>query len=163
MAYQPKILILPLFKQIGFLIYRRAKKPKFPLAHAKNAGWESRKQVRSSTGLADQKESYQIVPPRMKGLWPKESQLPGFKRQLLAFENSCWFLSMQLMSCFAEKLGLIRIFSPRPTTQSNRIIKAHCACCTITPAQKKTAVRELQNLLSARNNGGPEHIPITTA
>jgi isopenicillin N synthase-like dioxygenase len=87
-----------------------SEKAQFPLRKSKNAGWESRKQVRSSTGLADQKESYQIVHPRMKGLWPKESQLPGFKRQLLAFENSCWFLSMQLMSCFAEKLGLDKDF-----------------------------------------------------
>lgn len=87
-----------------------SEKAKLPLRKAKNAGWESRKQVRSSTGLADQKESYQITHPRMKGLWPKESQLPGFQRQLLAFEHSCWFLSMQLMSCFAEKLGLDKDF-----------------------------------------------------
>ena len=43
-------------------------------------------------------------------MWPEESQLPGFKRQLLAFEKSCWFLSMQLMGCFAEKLGLQKDF-----------------------------------------------------
>ena len=85
-------------------------KETFSLRKFKNAGWESRKQVRSSTGLADQKESYQIIQPRMRGLWPKESQLPGFKRQLLAFEKSCWFLSMQLMSCFAEKLGMQKDF-----------------------------------------------------
>ena len=82
----------------------------FPLRKTKNAGWESRKQVRSSTGIADQKESYQIIHSRMKGLWPRESQLPGFKRQMLAFEKACLFLSMQLMSCFAEKLGLEKDF-----------------------------------------------------
>lgn len=87
-----------------------SEKTKFPLRAARNSGWESRTQVRSSTGRADEKESYQVTPPRMKGLWPKESQLPGFKKQLLAFENSCWFLSMQLMSCFAEKLGLDKDF-----------------------------------------------------
>jgi len=89
-----------------FFDLRENEKAKFSLRKFKNAGWESRKQVRSSTGLADQKESYQIIHPRMKGLWPQESQLPGFQRQMLAFENSCWLLSMQLMSCFAEKLGL---------------------------------------------------------
>ena len=89
-----------------FFDLAESEKAKFSLRKFKNAGWESRKQVRPSTGLADQKESYQIIHPRMKGLWPKESQLPGFKRQMLAFEHSCWFLSMQLMSCFAEKLGL---------------------------------------------------------
>ena len=90
-----------------------SEKAKFPLRKVKNAGWESRRQVRSSTGVADQKESYQIIHPRMKGLWPRESQLPGFKRQMLAFENACWFLSMQLMSCFAEKLGHERDFFTR--------------------------------------------------
>lgn len=90
-----------------------SEKAKFPLRDTKNAGWESRKQVNPSTGLTDQKESFQIIHPRMKGLWPRESQLSGFKRQLLAFENSCWFLSMQLMSCFAEKLGLEKDFFTR--------------------------------------------------
>lgn len=89
-----------------FFDLTESEKAKFSLRKLKNAGWESRKQVRLSTGLADQKESFQIIPPRMKGLWPQESQLPGFQRQMLAFEHSCWFLSMQLMSCFAEKLGL---------------------------------------------------------
>lgn len=89
-----------------FFDLTESEKAKFSLRKVKNAGWESREQVRSSTGLADQKESYQIIPPRMNGLWPHESQLPGFQHQMLAFEKSCWFLSMQLMSCFAEKLSL---------------------------------------------------------
>ena len=93
-----------------FFDLTESEKAKFSLRKFKNAGWESRKQVRSSTGVADQKESYQIIQPRMRGLWPEESQLPGFKRQLLAFEKSCWFLSMQLMGCFAEKLGLQKDF-----------------------------------------------------
>ena len=93
-----------------FFDLTESEKEKFSLRKFKNAGWESRKQVRSSTGVADQKESYQIIQPRMRGLWPEESQLPGFKRQLLAFEKSCWFLSMQLMGCFAEKLGLQKDF-----------------------------------------------------
>jgi isopenicillin N synthase-like dioxygenase len=96
-----------------FFDLAESEKAEFSLRNAKNAGWESRKQVRSSTGLADQKESYQIIHSRMKGLWPRESQLPGFKRQLLAFEHSCWFLSMQLMSCFAEKLGVEKDFFTR--------------------------------------------------
>ena len=111
-------------------------KAKFPLRKTKNAGWESRKQVRSSTGIADQKESYQIIHSRMKGLWPRESQLPGFKRQMLAFEKARCFLSMQLMSCFAEKLGLERDFSPRPTIQNSQTTRAHCDCSTTTPVAK---------------------------
>ena len=45
-------------------------KGKMPLLKGTNAGWEYKSQVRPSTGTADQKESYQITVPRMKGLWP---------------------------------------------------------------------------------------------
>lgn len=35
--------------------------------------------VRPSTGTADQKESMQLQFARMEGLWPAESDLPGFR------------------------------------------------------------------------------------
>lgn len=71
----------------------------------RNAGWESKAQVRPSTGTADQKESYQITLPRMQGLWPTEQELPGFEKEVKEFERECWNLGMRILSCFAYKLG----------------------------------------------------------
>lgn len=70
-----------------------------------NAGWEYRAQVRPSTGTADEKESYQVTKPHMEGLWPSDTQLPGFKRFIESFEYQCWSLGMKVLSCFALKLG----------------------------------------------------------
>ncbi|MRW94663.1 isopenicillin N synthase family oxygenase [Duganella sp. FT80W] len=80
-------------------------KRQYPLVKADNAGWESKAQVRPSTGTADQKESYQITRPHMAQLWPTEEELPGFKQTMLEFEAQCWQLGMNLLSCFADKLG----------------------------------------------------------
>lgn len=80
-------------------------KAQYPLQKGRNAGWESRAQVRPSTGTPDQKESYQITRPHMAPLWPTEAELPGFQATMLAFERQCWTLAMQVLSCFADKLG----------------------------------------------------------
>lgn len=78
-------------------------KKKYPLK--RNAGWESKAQIRPSTQTADQKESYQITLSRMEGLWPTQQELPDFKINILEFEKQCWKLGMQILSCFAYKLG----------------------------------------------------------
>lgn len=80
-------------------------KARYPLREATNAGWESMAQVRPSTGTADHKESYQITRPRMNGLWPEESSLPGFKAELLNFEAKAWQLAMRVLTSFARQLG----------------------------------------------------------
>lgn len=80
-----------------------ATKAKYPLS--KNAGWESRKQIRPSTNTADQKESYQITRPLMNNLWPSDEEMPNFKKKSLAFEHQCWQVGMKVLSCFAYKLG----------------------------------------------------------
>lgn len=80
-----------------------AVKAQYPLG--RNAGWESKAQVRPSTQTPDQKESYQITRPRMQGLWPSDAELPGFQAGMLAFEQQCWRVGMQVLSCFAYKLG----------------------------------------------------------
>ena len=80
-------------------------KARHPLKKAFNAGWESRAQVRPSTGTPDQKESYQITHPHMEGLWPGEAALPDFQQTMLAFEAQCWQVAMRILSCFADKLG----------------------------------------------------------
>ena len=78
-----------------------------------NAGWESRAQVRPSTGTADQKESYQITRPRMAGLYPREEELPGFKQAMYEFEMKSWEVGMKVLSCFATKLGFDEDFFRR--------------------------------------------------
>ncbi len=80
-------------------------KAHYPLRKALNVGWESRAQIRPSTGTPDQKESYQITRPHMQGLWPTDEELAGFQATMLAFEGQCWQVAMQVLSCFARKLG----------------------------------------------------------
>ncbi|MFI1249529.1 2-oxoglutarate and iron-dependent oxygenase domain-containing protein [Streptomyces anulatus] len=71
-----------------------------------NAGWEYRSQVRPSTGTPDEKESFQLTRPRMAGMWPRESELAGFRATLLSFEARCHDLAMRVLGCFADRLGL---------------------------------------------------------
>jgi isopenicillin N synthase-like dioxygenase len=85
-------------------------KAQYPLQKADNAGWESRAQVRPSTGTPDQKESYQITRPHMAGLWPGDAELEGFRATLLAFEAQCWTVGMKVLSCFADRLGFAADF-----------------------------------------------------
>ncbi len=85
-------------------------KQQFPLKDGLNAGWEFMAQVRPSTGVADRKESYQITLPHMAGLWPSDEQLPEFHSKMLDFERKCWALGMQILSCFADRLGFARDF-----------------------------------------------------
>lgn len=97
----------------AFFALPDAVKARLPLKKALNAGWESRAQVRPSTGTADQKESYQITRPHMEGMWPTDDELAGFKQTMLAFEAQCWQLGMALLSCFADKLGFESDFFTR--------------------------------------------------
>ncbi len=94
-----------------FFALPEAVKAQYPFA--RNAGWESLAQVRPSTGVPDQKESYQITRPRMAGLFPSEDELPGFKQTMLAFESASWAVGMKVLSCFAERLGFERDFFTR--------------------------------------------------
>ena len=88
-------------------------KARHPLKKGLNAGWESRAQVRPSTGTPDQKESYQITRPHMDGLWPGETALPDFQSTMLAFEAQAWQVAMRVLSCFALKLGFDEQFFSR--------------------------------------------------
>jgi isopenicillin N synthase-like dioxygenase len=85
-------------------------KAQYPLKGRSNAGWEFRAQVRPSTGTPDNKESYQITLPRMDGLWPTDDEITGFQVAMLDFEHRNWVLGMQLLSCFALKLGFAERF-----------------------------------------------------
>ncbi|MDF1486665.1 2-oxoglutarate and iron-dependent oxygenase domain-containing protein [Ramlibacter sp. H39-3-26] len=107
-----------------FFALPEAVKAQYPLKKALNAGWESRAQVRPSTGTPDQKESYQITRPHMDGLWPTEDELAGFQAAMLDFEARSWQVAMRVLSCFALKLGFdsgffTRAHDPaRPSYQS---------------------------------------------
>jgi isopenicillin N synthase-like dioxygenase len=111
-------------------------KGQYPLA--RNAGWESKAQVRPSTKTPDQKESYQITRPLMAGLWPSDQQLPAFRKTMLEFESRCWQLGMKLLSCFALSWDLRSRFSPPLTIRIVRPTRAHCVCCTTTPASGRS-------------------------
>jgi isopenicillin N synthase-like dioxygenase len=80
------------------------------LQKGRNAGWESRSQVRPSVATPDQKESYQLTRPFMDGLWPDPAALPEFRPTMLAFESTCRELAMRVLSCFADKLGFEQDF-----------------------------------------------------
>ncbi|WVW84412.1 hypothetical protein I302_106446 [Kwoniella bestiolae CBS 10118] len=74
--------------------------------NGKNAGWEKNTQVRPSTGTADQKESIQLQFARMEGLWPGDEDLKGFRERAERFMHQVRDLSVKVMECFAEGLGL---------------------------------------------------------
>lgn len=88
-------------------------KARYPWRRELNAGWESKAQVRPSTRVADQKESFQMTRPHMDGLWPTDGELPGFRDTMLAMESSCWLVAMRVLSCFADRLGFDRDFFAR--------------------------------------------------
>ena len=76
-----------------------------PFSH-RNTGWEKAKQVRPSTGVADQKESYQIqYGDNMKGMWVSEEDLPGFQSKCMNFMLKAHGVSAKLMTCLARELG----------------------------------------------------------
>ena len=89
----------------AFFAQPAERKAAWPLDRSRNAGWESRSQVRPSTGTADEKESYQITRSVMDGLWPTEEELPGFRSTMEALESASWSVAMRVLSCFADRLG----------------------------------------------------------
>ena len=95
-------------KSRAFFALPEAVKTQYPLVRGTNSGWEYKKQVRPSTGTADQKESYQITISRMDelGLWPTPDELAGFKAAMLTFERMNWSVAMKVLGCFAERLDL---------------------------------------------------------
>ncbi|KAK6834923.1 hypothetical protein PG987_009617 [Apiospora arundinis] len=66
----------------------------------------SRRNVRPSTGVPDQKESYQMqYGANMEGMWLPEATLAGFREQSLQFMHKVQAVSERLMVCFARGLG----------------------------------------------------------
>ncbi|KAK3112056.1 hypothetical protein LTR53_012077, partial [Teratosphaeriaceae sp. CCFEE 6253] len=76
-----------------------------PFTH-RNVGWEKRSQVRPSTGVADEKESYQLqFGDAMADKWIAREALPDFKPSAQTFMQKAQAVSEQLMLCFARGLG----------------------------------------------------------
>ncbi|MBE02410.1 2-oxoglutarate and iron-dependent oxygenase domain-containing protein [uncultured Marinobacter sp.] len=96
-----------------FFALPEARKQAYLLKEGLNAGWEFKSQVRPSTGTADEKESFQITLPHMDGLWPNQTVVPEFQRVMLDFEYRAWRLGMDILSCFADRLGFDRAFFTR--------------------------------------------------
>ena len=93
-------------------------KARYPWRRELNAGWESRTQVRPSTLVADQKESYQVTGPNMArpgepNLWPDDDVVPGFRETMTEMEAAAWRVAMDVLSCFADRLGFDRQFFSR--------------------------------------------------
>lgn len=81
-------------------------KSTIPFNAFRNAGWEQNSQIRPSTGVADQKEAYQMqFGSNMDGMWLPDSKLPGFKETSLDFMKRTQAVSEKLMLCFARGLG----------------------------------------------------------
>lgn len=81
-------------------------KAKVPFSSTHNAGWEKNSQVRPSTGVADQKESYQLqFGTNMEGRWISDADLHGFKKSAMEFMHRAQRVSEQLMTCLARGLG----------------------------------------------------------
>ena len=82
-------------------------KASVPFSSQHNAGWESKSQIRPSTGAADNKESYQMQfsSHHMSGKWLPDSILPNFQPNAISFMHQCQTVSAKLMICFARGLG----------------------------------------------------------
>ncbi|OTB18733.1 hypothetical protein K445DRAFT_314597 [Daldinia sp. EC12] len=80
-------------------------KSQVPFSPTTNTGWERRAQIRPSTGLPDQKESFQMQHRMPEGSWPSESAIPGFRERALGFMRMAQGVSEKLMVCFARGLG----------------------------------------------------------
>lgn len=82
-------------------------KSKTPFKRSENSGWESRSQIRPSTGVPDQKESIQFQYHRQHSAsWPSAAGAPaGFAAATAEFMEKCHTLSMQILSIFAAALG----------------------------------------------------------
>lgn len=81
-------------------------KNRYPLAKAHNAGYEYMAQVRPSTGLPDQKESFQVTarPEAMERRWPAE--VPNFEQRCCKFLEQARDVGCRIMGLLEKRCGL---------------------------------------------------------
>ncbi|KAI8966155.1 Clavaminate synthase-like protein [Daldinia sp. FL1419] len=80
-------------------------KSQTPFSPSSNTGWERASQVRPSTGVPDQKESFQMQFGMAATSWPPGDAIPGFRAGSLEFMRRAQEVSEKLMVCFARGLG----------------------------------------------------------
>jgi len=90
-----------------FFSLSRSDKELYPLARQHNAGFEYFEQVRPSTGVPDQKESFQVTarPDAMHGRWP-EKEVPGFEQTCRRFLDEAFRVGCGIMSMVEQRCGL---------------------------------------------------------
>lgn len=121
----------------------KQKKQQFALKEGRNAGWEYRSQIRPSTKTADEKESYQITLPHMETLWPTQQDVANFTMTMLAFEEKVWQLNMDILSCFAEKLGFTTDFFTKAHQRSSPHYQSTLRLLHYFPVNKEQAKNNL--------------------
>ncbi|KAB8214635.1 hypothetical protein BDV33DRAFT_228146 [Aspergillus novoparasiticus] len=65
-------------------------------------GWEYKSQIRPSTGVADQKESFWL---QRNSQWPSDEDVPGFSESTKNFIAKCEGISRQVLGCLSIALG----------------------------------------------------------
>lgn len=90
-----------------FFSLSRSSKELYPLARHHNAGYEFFEQVRPSTGVPDQKESFQVTarPEAMHGRWP-EREVPGFEQTCRRFIDEAFCVGCSIMGMVEQRCGL---------------------------------------------------------
>ncbi|KAL4783764.1 hypothetical protein BJX76DRAFT_348322 [Aspergillus varians] len=67
-----------------------------------NNGWEYYSQIRPSTGLPDQKESFWL---QRNSEWPSDENVPGFGETTRNFIAQCEDISKKVLTCLSIALG----------------------------------------------------------
>lgn len=81
-------------------------KMKTPHQKLKNTGYESRAQIRPSSGTADEKESFQLQLHRINDNWPSAEDVgETWRLETEKFILKCHKLSLLLLEIFEESLG----------------------------------------------------------
>ncbi|KAL4883128.1 hypothetical protein BJY04DRAFT_216427 [Aspergillus karnatakaensis] len=77
-------------------------KAKIPHSLTTNNGWEYYSQIRPSTGVPDQKESFWL---QRNSEWPSDDDVPGFNSGTRNFIAKCEDISNKVLTCFSIALG----------------------------------------------------------
>ncbi|KAL2825770.1 leucoanthocyanidin dioxygenase [Aspergillus cavernicola] len=77
-------------------------KAKIPHSLSTNNGWEYYSQIRPSTGVPDQKESFWL---QRNSEWPSDEHVPSFNKTTKNFITKCEAISNKVLTCLSIALG----------------------------------------------------------
>ncbi|VUC32429.1 unnamed protein product [Clonostachys rosea] len=77
-------------------------KARIPHSLETNNGWEYKSQIRPSTGVPDQKESFWL---QRDSEWPSDEDVLGFSAATKSFISKCEVISKQVLACLSIALG----------------------------------------------------------